>query len=119
MNQKMKKTLLTAVILTICALLFCVKLTGGIIHFILGMALVCVSTGHMLKNKERLSYVKRSLKCVNYLLLSAMGVMLITGILMHPFSEILAIKILHKMSSLLFICGCLIHANQHKCKKTV
>lgn len=60
---------------------------------------------------------KRSVQLVNGMLLIILAVVFVSGVLLHPFSGVLAIKILHKLSSLLLVVGVMVHILQHRSRK--
>lgn len=51
---------------------------------------------------------------INNILTVLFIVMAVTGILSHPFSDIMWFKILHASSGILFIIGTVIHILQHR-----
>lgn len=57
---------------------------------------------------------KRPVQVVNVLLLIILAVVFLSGILLHPFEGVLAIKIIHKLSSTLLVIGVIVHVIQHK-----
>ena len=59
---------------------------------------------------------KWSVQLVNGMLLIILAVVFVSGVLLHPFSGVLAIKILHKLSSLLVV-GVMVHILQHRSRK--
>lgn len=112
--SKRKNMLLGLASVLLITALFCVKLTGGLLHMLLGIVLVILMLVHTFKKRERKKYVRGSFNMVDNVLLAAMAVMVISGILMHPLSGLLLVKILHKLSSLVFSMGCIVHVMQHK-----
>lgn len=60
---------------------------------------------------------KLSVQLVNGILLISLAVVFVSGVLLHPFSGVLAIKILHKLSSLLLVVGVMVHILQHRSRK--
>lgn len=106
--------LLTAITLILCAGLFCVKLTGGSIHTFLGLLFAVLMAVHVFGNRHRMGCTAGSMKTVSVLLLAALVLMVVSGILMHPFSGNFIIKIIHKLSGVLVVAGIIIHIVQHK-----
>ena len=117
MNKKVKKWLLgiTAGLLYIA--LCCVKLTGGLVHVLLGAVFLIVMVVHMVGNKKRMKYVPKPIKIVDWVMLIAMITVVISGVVLHPMKEIMLVLILHKLSSVVLAITCVIHVVQHRKKK--
>ncbi len=97
----------------LCVLLFAIKVTGPAVHVICGILLTVVSVKHLWKRMRVLSYVKRGVQIVDWILLIALIVMFLSGIMLHPMGDLLWVKIIHKSSSLLFIVLVIVHGVQH------
>lgn len=114
MIRKKRKMVLSGAVFSLCALLLCVKLTGGALHVLLGTALVVVAGVHMIKNRKRMKGASDSQIFVDRGLTAALVIMILTGLLLHPLGNMLFIKMAHKLSSVVFVLGCIIHMIQHK-----
>lgn len=114
MKKKRKQIILTIIVLFICTILFCVKLTGGKIHAILGLILMIIVMGHLKRNWKRNKYVPISIKRTNMILLTTLLIMFVTGMFMKSFSANILIALLHKVSAFVFCGGCMLHVLQHK-----
>lgn len=57
---------------------------------------------------------KRYVRLVDRMILIALAVMVLSGILLHPLQGLLAIKILHKISSVFLVVGVIVHVAQHR-----
>ena len=67
-----------------------------------------------MKNQEN---GKLSVQLLNKILLGLLAVVFLSGALLHPFPEVLAIRILHELSAILLVMGVIVHVVQHKRKK--
>lgn len=59
--------------------------------------------------------MKKNIKFVNIMLCVTLIVTFLSGVLIHPFQEAMWVILLHKLGSVLFVIGCIIHGVQH-CK---
>lgn len=112
--SKTREKILCAVYIVLGALLLCEKLTGGILHAVLGMLLVVITAVHIGVHWKKFGYRTRKIKLLDGILMGAFAVMTVTGILMHPLGSYLAVKILHKLSAVLFLLCIIGHVIQHK-----
>lgn len=71
----------------------------------------------MMKKNQRKK--RMSVRVVDRLLLVVLMIVFVSGILLHPFSEMLAVKMIHKLSSVLLVIGVIVHMVQHKRGKGV
>lgn len=108
-----KKKLFIIISLVLCVLLFLQRLTGEIWHAAAGMLLAVIVVVHICRQIGRLKYMKPSVRRVDYILMAALAVLVLTGILLHPLHGVLAVKILHKLSAVLFVLGMVGHLIQH------
>lgn len=108
------KLLLSIITLALCVLLFLQRLTGGIWHAVLGILLIIVATVHLCRQNAKLKYRTRSIQIIDWTLIALLAILLSTGILLHPLHEVLLLKIIHKLSAVLFVIGIIIHMVQHK-----
>lgn len=116
-SNREKGKLFGIVILLLCMLLFLHRLTGAVCHVVLGMLLVVMIVVHVCRQICKLKYKSRAIQLVDKVLLLALAVTIVSGILLHPLQGVLAIKILHKLSSLLLVGGTIMHVVQHKARK--
>lgn len=112
MKQK-KGMLLMAVTLVLCVLLFMERLTGQVVHAVLGLVLVAIIAVHMTKLKGTWKYRKKAIRVLDVLLIVVMVLLVVSGILAHPLHDVLAVKMVHKLCAVLFVLGVLAHAYQH------
>lgn len=108
------KILLSVITLVLCILLFLQRLTGGIWHAVLGISLIIIATVHLCRQNAKLKYRARSIQIIDWALTALLAILLLTGILLHPLHEVLALKIIHKLSAVLFVLGLIAHMVQHK-----
>lgn len=115
--NKSKKTnakLLMAAGILLCLLLFLQPLTGDILHAVFGMLLFILALVHTCKNMKKLPHKKKSARTVDWLILVSLAVLVLSGILLHPLHDMTALKILHKLSAVVFVIGAVIHAVQNR-----
>lgn len=112
----MKKTtnkIFFAVSVVLCALLFAIRLTGAKWHVVLGIILTCMMVKHTFTRMGRMKKQKLAIQMVDQVLLAALAAMFVSGMLIHPLHGMLAVKILHKLSSVVFVLAMLGHVAQH------
>lgn len=112
--SKNKERIFLALTLVICVLLFAERLTGEICHAILGVLLIVVVGGHICTQMVKMRYQKTSVRVVDQVLIAALLILFATGILMHPLQGILILKILHKLSAVVFVLAIIGHVIQHR-----
>lgn len=109
-----KGKIFLAAILVLCGVLFAERLTGDIWHAVIGMLLIVIMGGHICIQHKKLKYQKASIRIVDEVLMGTLIVLFATGMLLHPFQGVLILKILHKLSAVLFVLGIIGHAIQHR-----
>lgn len=114
MNKNTKKTVLCLVTMALCILLFCVRITGEIVHMVLGTLLLLIIIIHIIRNRKKMNYVQPKYRLVNLILIGTMLVLFLFGILSHPFGEFIIFKIVHKLAAVIFLIGCLVHVLLHR-----
>lgn len=118
--MKKNEKIFMVIILLFCALLFCQRMTGGILHAVLGVIVTIMVIVHMCRHKSKLRYKKTSIQVFDWILIAALAVLFLSGMALHPLGEILAFKILHKLAAVLFVVIIIGHIVQHtrerKCK---
>lgn len=112
--SKNKERIFLVLTLILCALLFAERLTGEICHAVIGVLLVVVVGGHMCAQMAKMQYQKKSVRLMDQILIAALLILFVTGILMHPLQGILVLKILHKLSAVVFVLGIIGHIIQHR-----
>lgn len=113
-NTNNAKRFLAIMMGTLCVLLFLQRLTGEIWHAVLGMLLVIVAVMHLCKQKGKHKYRARPIQAVDWALIALLVILFVTGILLHPLHGLLALKLIHKLSAVLFVLGVIAHMVQHK-----
>lgn len=113
-KTKYSKLLLSVITLLLCVLLFLQRLTGGIWHAVLGILLIIVATVHLCRQNAKLKHRPRAIQIIDWILIALLAILLLTGILLHPLHGVLALKIIHKLSAVLFVLGIIAHMVQHK-----
>lgn len=111
--------------LVLCVLLFLERLTGEIAHVVLGMILVVITVAHLCRQMKKMKHQKLPIRVVDQILIAATLVMVFSGIMMHPLHGVMLhplhgvmlLKILHKLSAVVFVVGIIIHMVQHKERK--
>lgn len=115
MNKK-KEMSFVAITTLLCLALFLQRMTGEIWHVILGVLFIIVIIVHICRQIGRLKHMNSSIRLVDWMLLADLAVVFLSGILLHPLQGVFAIKILHKLSSVLLVIGMIVHVVQHKKK---
>lgn len=118
MNKK-KEIWFIVFTLVLCVLLFAERLTGNTIHSILGLIVVVVMDVHLFMQLKKLKHKKQQIQAVDWLLVASVEILFVTGILLHPMREVLALKIVHKLAAVLFVIGIIVHIIQHRRKSHV
>lgn len=118
----MKKTtnkIFLAVSLILCGLLFAIRLTGAKWHVVFGVLLTCMMVKHTFLRLARMRRQRAAVQIVDEVLLAALATMFVSGMLIHPLHGMFAVKLLHKLSSVVFVLAMLGHAAQHSsvCKR--
>lgn len=118
MNKtKYSKLFLSVITLILCVLLFLQRLTGGIWHAVLGIILIIISIVHLCRQNAKLKHRTRAIQIIDWALIALLAILFITGMLLHPMHGVLALKIIHKLSAVLFVLGIIAHMIQHKKKR--
>lgn len=112
--DKRNKKLFWVVTLVLCVLLFLERMTGEMIHAVLGVILIVICAIHMNKRFAIRKHRKAAIQAVDWVLAVSLAVLFVTGLLIHPLHGILFIKILHKLSAVLFVLGIIVHLVQHR-----
>lgn len=100
--------------LILCLLLFGKRLTGEVCHAILGMVLSGMVAVHVCRHIGKLKHKKGSVRITDLVMLVAMAVVFFSGMLLHPLQGSLVILIIHKMASVIFVIGMIVHVVQHR-----
>lgn len=116
MSRK-KENGLRAAVSVLCILLFGVKLTGGAWHAVFGTALAIICVGHICVHYVKMKRSEKKIRVVNKLQFFSLSVLFLSGVLMHPLGEALAVKMIHKLSAVIFILAMLGHVRMHKAKR--
>lgn len=103
--------------LILCILLFAERLTGGIWHALLGLALLVLSGGHIWVHRKKMKYREMMIKVIDWFEIIMLILLIVTGILLHPLQGVMFVKIVHKLAAVLFLIGMLWHMWQHRAKR--
>lgn len=114
MNKK-NEMIFGIVTVILCMLLFAERLTGDIIHAILGLLLIILMVVHMCRQQKKLKYKKQQIQWLDW----ALAILFVTGMMLHPMRAVLALKIVHKLAAVLFVLGIIGHIVQHRRKSHV
>ena len=101
----------------LCVLLFAVRLTGALGHVVLGVVLTIAMVAHLMKQRRKMKYQKPAIRLVDQVLLAALIVMFVTGMLIHPLHGMFIVKLLHKLSAVLFVLCTFGHVAQHRARR--
>lgn len=111
--KKTKNKIFFAVSLVLCVLLSAIRLTDAKWHVALGVILTCMMVKHTCTRMARMKKQKVTIQVVDQVLLAALTTMFVSGMLIHPLQGRFVVKILHKLSSVVFVLAMLGHAAQH------
>lgn len=100
--------------LFLCVVLFLEHFTGPIWHVVFGVILIIMTVGHLCKQMVKLRYQKPSVRLVDQVLFVSLAVLFVTGMLLHPLQGIFLIKIIHKLTAIVFVFGIIGHVAQHR-----
>lgn len=117
--QKAKKTngkLLMLASIILCILLFLQPLTGDILHAIFGVLLLILILVHIGRNRKKIKYKKKSVQVVDWMIIIALIILIVSGVLLHPMRGLLALKIAHRLSAVIFLITLIIHGVQNRKK---
>lgn len=112
--NKRKEILFMIITLVLCVLLFAERLTGDILHAVIGMILIIVLVVHMCRQMKKMKYRKSSIQIIDIVLMVAMAALFVTGMLLHPLQGVLALKIIHKLAAVIFVLCIIGHIVQHR-----
>ena len=115
--SRTREKIFLAVTIVLCVLLFAVRLTGPIGHVLLGVALTIAMVAHLLKQRRKMRYQKPAIRLVDQVLLAALIVMFVSGMLIHPLHGMFVVKLLHKLSAVLFVLCTFGHVAQHRARR--
>lgn len=118
MNKK-NEMIFGIVTVILCVLLFAERLTGDIIHAILGLLLIILMVVHMCRQQKKLKYKKQQIQWLDWTLVADLAILFVTGMMLHPMRTVLALKIVHKLAAVLFVLGIIGHIVQHRRKSHV
>lgn len=111
--NKWKNKLFFIVSVILCILLFAVRLTGAKWHVALGVILTCMMVKHTCSRWAKVRKQKQALQVVDQILLISLLVMFVSGMLIHPLHGMIIVKLLHKLSSVVFVLAMVGHVLQH------
>lgn len=111
--NKTKNKIFFTVSLILCVLLFAIRLTGAKWHVAFGCILTCMMVKHTCTRMARMKKQKMAIRVVDQVLLVALAAMFVSGMLIHPLQGMLVVKMLHKLSAIVFILAMLGHVAQH------
>lgn len=111
--MKRKEKVFMVIMLALCVLLFCQRLTGDILHAVLGVIMTIMIVVHMCRHKGKMKYKKFSIRMFDWILIVAIVVLFLTGMLLHPLGGMFVLKILHKLAAVLFAAAVIGHIVQH------
>ena len=108
-----KYLLMTTISIIICAVLFCVKLTGEAIHSILGLLFIIGLFVHFATKWNHMIKMPAKIKVIDSMAMVSLVMILLTGVLIHPTYKALYVIAAHGIFSILFVVFCIIHVIQH------
>ncbi len=108
-----KYLLMTITSFIICAVLFCVKITGEAVHSILGLLFIIGLFIHFAAKWNHMIKMPSKIKVIDTMALLSLIMILLTGVMMHPTNKALYVIAAHGIFSILFVVVCIIHVIQH------
>ena len=69
---------------------------------------------HVCRHIGKLKYKKGSVRITDLVMLIALAFVFLSGMLLHPLQGTSVVLILHKMSSVIFVIGMIVHVVQHR-----
>lgn len=114
----MKKKMFVTMSIVLYILLFAVRVTGPKWHLAFGLMLTCMMVKHTCTRLVSMKRQSPAVRLVNQVLMIALLTMFVTGMLMHPLHGMFVIKLLHKLSAVVFGLAMLGHIKQHRTVKT-
>lgn len=113
-KTKYSKIFLGIITLALCILLFLQRITGGIWHTVFGILLIIAAVIHLCRQNAKLKHRARSIQIIDWALIALLAILFLSGLLLHPLNGIPALKIIHKLSAVLFVLGVTAHVIQHR-----
>lgn len=110
-NTKLILGMTTAVL---CVLLFLQRLTGGVWHAAFGILIIAVAVVHLYRQRGKCKHRAFAIQLIDGTLIALLGILFVSGMLLHPFQDLLVLKIVHKLAAVLFVFGVIAHLIQHK-----
>ncbi len=95
-------------------LLFCEKITGELVHVILGLLLGIGFFIHIFVEKKRIRKMPVSWLFVDACCAIALLVTLVSGLLIHPMGRTLWTLIMHSLGAVVLLLACIYHLIQHQ-----
>lgn len=111
--SKLRKVLLNSIMLVLCVLLFCVRVTGPLLHLTLGIVLIIIAGIHIHGHFKKVKFMERRVKVLDYALIVILVVMAVSGILLHGNKGNMLFMLGHKLSSLAFCIVTIMHVIWH------
>lgn len=112
--NKIRENIFMSIVILLCILLFGVKLTGGIWHVVFGVMLLVLCVSHTCRHFAKMKYQGKKVRITDEVQMAALAVMFLTGMLLHPTGGLFAVKMLHRLSAVVFVLSMLGHIVQHK-----
>lgn len=112
MNKKQMK-FFAGITAVLCVLLFMERLTGALVHVILGFVLAAVSLKHVFKKMALMKHMPSLIQWTDAVILTALVVVIVSGMLLHPLGNAFWLVIAHKLSGMVFFLGTMAHAAEH------
>lgn len=96
-----------------CVVLFLQRLTGMGVHAVLGLAVLVLSIRHTIKYRKIWKTRTKAQKIWEIIMWAGLAVSILTGFLLKPFAESIAVLLIHKLSAVIFVLGLLVHIKEH------
>lgn len=115
--DKIKMRILLAGTFALLVLLCAERVTGSVLHLLIGVVLLAVTVIHMRQNKQKWAYRRAGIRTIDKILAGALILMPLSGIVLHMSGTLPGAKIVHKLAGTVFIFGIIAHIWQHRREK--
>ncbi len=113
MKNNVRRKTAALVVFAVVVFLFCERITGVPLHIIIGLIFIIVLSFHTWRRRKRMFTCPKTYGITDAVTCIAMLGVLISGLMLKPFKDVMAVLMLHKISSVVFVAGLLVHMRQH------
>lgn len=113
MKNKLKRKVVTLATFAVLIFLFCGRVTGVPVHIIAGLGFMIALTIHTWRRRKYILKCQKAYRITDIVTFAAMLGIFISGMMLKPFKDVMAVLLLHKICSVIFGLGLLLHIKQH------